>query len=153
MFAVVLASGSLHATVLGLGTACDLAGTREVGDTEVESDREVRGQIAWRETEVCVAKRAATVSLDSPRVRAPGHDEEASAVFVRLVKATNAPHVSSARRCKLGVGEHVTINGEGAHVRVPSNEIDVVLQHVGVEPTQEGSGCITFLGNFVVDMD
>ena len=62
---VVLASGSFEATALGFGAAHDTAGTREVGDTEVEEDREVRGQIAWRETEVCGVKRAATVCLDS----------------------------------------------------------------------------------------
>ena len=27
--------------------------------------------------------------------------------------------------------------------------LDMVLQHVGVEPTQEGSRCPTFRGNFV----
>ena len=82
---------------------------------------------------------------------APGHDEEASAVFVRLVEATSAPQASIARGRKLP--DHVTHNGEGAHVKVPSNEINMVLQHVGVESTPEGSRCVTFLGNFVVDMD
>ena len=36
--------------------------------------------------------------------------------------------------------------GDGAHVEVPFNESCMVLQLVGVEPTQEGSRCLTFLG-------
>ena len=74
-----------------MGAAHHSAGAREVSDTEVEEDREVRGQIAWREPEVCFVERAASVLVDSPRVRAAGHDEEAGAVFVRLVEASNAP--------------------------------------------------------------
>ena len=37
-FAFLLACGSLTATELSLGAACDTAGAREVGDTEVEKD-------------------------------------------------------------------------------------------------------------------
>ena len=114
---------------------------------------EVRGQIAWREPEVRVVERVASMLVYSPRLRAPKHGEEVSAVLVRLVEATNVPQVSTAKGRKLRVREHVTDSGEGAEVEVPSNEINMVLQHVGVEPTQKGSRCITFLGDFVVDMD
>ena len=38
-------------------------------------------------------------------------------------------------------------------LKFPSDEIDMVLQHVGVEPTQVRSRCLAFLGNFVVDVD
>ena len=58
--AVVLASSSFHATLLGLGTAHSAAGTREVGE-----DSEVRGQIAWREPEVCVVEHVASVLMHS----------------------------------------------------------------------------------------
>ena len=76
---------------------------------------------------------------------------EASALCVRLVEATNAPQMSIAKGCKLRVREHVTISSEGAHVEVPNTFFNTVLQHVGVEPTQKGSRCITFLGDSVVD--
>ena len=64
------------------GAACDAAGAREVGDTEVEKDSRVRGQIAWCEPEVFVVEHVATMFLNSPRARAPGHDDKAGAVFV-----------------------------------------------------------------------
>ena len=51
----------------------------------MKEDRKVRRQIAWRETEVGVVKRVATVCLVPPRVRALGHDEKAGAVFAGLV--------------------------------------------------------------------
>ena len=47
----------------------------------MEVDRDVRGQITWRETEVCVVELAASMLMERPRVRAPGHDEEAGAVL------------------------------------------------------------------------
>ena len=96
-FVVVLASGSLHATVLGLGAVRNAAGARKVRDAEVEEDREVRSQIAWREPEVCFVKSVASVLMDSPRLRAPGHDEEAGAVFVGHVEVSNAPQMSITR--------------------------------------------------------
>ena len=43
--------------------------------------------------------------LDSPHVRAPGHDEEASEVFARLLEATDDSQVRIGRRCKLLVRE------------------------------------------------
>ena len=55
-FAILLACGSLKSAVLGFGAACDTA-TRRWRKT-------VRRQIAWREPEVCVVKRVATVCLD-----------------------------------------------------------------------------------------
>ena len=64
-FAVVLASGSLHATVLGLGAARDAAGASEVSDVEVEENREVRGPITWREPNVYVVKLVASKLMDS----------------------------------------------------------------------------------------
>ena len=44
-----------------MGTACDTAGIREVGETKVEKDRKVRGQIAWREPEVFVVEHVSTI--------------------------------------------------------------------------------------------
>ena len=63
------------------------------------------------------------------------------------------PHRCALPGCQLQVREHVIDTGEVAYVGVPSNEINAVLQHVGVEPTQEGSRCITFLGDFVLDVN
>ena len=63
------------------------------------------------------------------------------------------PHRCALPGCKLRVREHVIDTGEVAYVGVPSNEINAVLQHAGVEPTQEGSRCITFLGDFVLDVN
>ena len=65
-----------------MGAACDTAGARKVGDTEVKEDRVVRGQIAWCEPEVFTVKPVATMFLKYPCVRAPEKDEEARAVFV-----------------------------------------------------------------------
>ena len=63
------------------------------------------------------------------------------------------PQLSIARRCKLWVREQITDSGEGAHVDVSTDEVNVVPHHVSMEAVQEGCGCITFLGDFVVDMD
>ena len=68
---------------MGLGAARQCAGAKEVSDLE-EEDREVRGPITWRDVE-----HVASVLMDSPW--ALGHDEEAGAVFVRLVEASIAP--------------------------------------------------------------
>ena len=54
-------------------------------------------------TEVGVVKLVAAVCLVPPRVRATGRDEAASAVFARLVEATNAPQESIARSRELRV--------------------------------------------------
>ena len=50
-------------------------------------------------------------------------------------------------------GTHVASCGEGAHVEVPSNEVNFVPHHVGMETTQKGCRCVTFLGDFVVDVN
>ena len=67
-FAFVLAGGSLEATALGLGAAHNWA--KELRDMEVEEDSEVRGQITWREPEVCVVELVASMLVDSPRGQA-----------------------------------------------------------------------------------
>ena len=50
------------------------------------------------------------------------------------------------------VCEHITNSGECTHVEVPPNEIDVVLSHVCVEPSEQSSGSVTFLGHNIVDV-
>ena len=40
-----------------------LLGQGEVSDVEVEEDREVRVQVAWREPEVCVVERVASILM------------------------------------------------------------------------------------------
>ena len=47
--AVVLASSSFFSMLLRLGTAHNVAGARDFGDTEVKEDRIDRSRIAWRE--------------------------------------------------------------------------------------------------------
>ena len=116
-----------------MGVAHDTAGAREIGDTEAEKDRRVRGQIDRREYEVCVIEHGASLFMDSPCVRAPRHDEEAGAVFVGLVEATSVPQVSIAKGCNFRVGEHVTDSGKSAHVEVDTDELKIV-------PRQHGGG-------------
>ena len=55
--------------------------------------------------------------------------------------------------CKLRVREHITNSGEDAHVGVTADEVNFVLHHVSMETTQKGCRCVTFLGNFVVDVE
>ena len=62
--------------------------------------------------------------------RALGHDEEPRAFTTCVVQAAEAPQERVARRRKLRVCEDVTDSGEGAHVEVTSDEVDVVLQGV-----------------------
>ena len=116
-----------------MGVAHDTAGAREIGNTEAEKDRRVRGQIDRRESEVCVIEHGASLFMDSPCVRAPRHDEEAGAVFVGLVEATSVPQVSIAKGCNFRVGEHVTDSGKSAHVEVDTDEVKIV-------PRQHGGG-------------
>ena len=47
----------------------------------------------------------------------------------------------------------VTNSGKGAHCEVATDEVDVVLHHVSSESLQKRGRCITFLGNFVVNVD
>ena len=90
---------------------CDVAGLEQCAwccDTNVTEDRHVRGQI-WREAKLVVVTRVATVFLDSPCVRALRRDEEASAVFVKLVKTTSAPQERIARSCDLSTNTSRTV--------------------------------------------
>ena len=114
---VVVGRGSLQATLLSLGTARDAVGAREVGDTRVkgseQSGHEVRNQ--GKRCHICGSH------VHQPSIRM---DEKACAVFARVVQAT--------RSHELRVRKYITHRGEGAHVEVTTDEVNVVLHHKGV---------------------
>ena len=68
--AVVLASSTFHATLLGLITAHNADGARKIGDAKVKKDREVRSLVTGCKTKVGVVKLVAAVCMDPPCVRA-----------------------------------------------------------------------------------
>ena len=44
-FALVLANSPFHATLLGVGAACDAVGGRKVGDTEMKENKEMNSLV------------------------------------------------------------------------------------------------------------
>ena len=57
------------------------------------------------------------------------------------------------RRRKLRVCELVTDSGEGGHVEVAPNEVNVVLHHVSVKASKKRGRDIALFGHNVVDMN
>ena len=51
------------------------------------------------------------------------------------------------------VREGVTNRGQGAHVEVTPDEVNVVLYHVSIKTLQERGGNVAHLGHLVVNVD
>ena len=59
----------------------------------------------------------------------------------------------SPHRSELPGASSVNANrGEGTHVEVTTNEVDVVLPYFSMKALKELSGCITFLSNDIVNV-
>ena len=48
--------------------------------------------------------------------------------------------------------QHVANRGEGTHVEVTTNKVDVVVPHISMKALEELSGCITFISHDIVDV-
>ena len=105
------------------------------------------------ERQIHVVEFVAAVSIHIQFIRALGHDENASALVVRVFQGTKSLQERVARSRKLWVCKHTTKSGKGTHVEVTSDEVDVVLQIVRIEAAEQVSGGITFLGHNIVDVD
>ena len=122
-FALVLSSSSVHAPLLGLSTACGAVGCQASWwcASEGKQESELFGYGARSQARRCRTCIVAAMSVDSPLIRALGHDEEHRAFTTCVVQAAEEdPQGRVARRRKLQVCEHVTVSGEGAHVDVAS---------------------------------
>ena len=93
------------------------------------------------------------MSVDSPFVRALGHDEGPRTFTTCVVQTAEAPQGRVARRRKLRVREHVTDSEESAHVEVTTDEVDVMLHHVGVERAEKRGRGVALFGHNIADMD
>ena len=152
-FALVLPCSSIHASLLGLSTARHAVGARQVEGAQVKVNGKVSSLVTRPEAELDVVELVAAMSIDSPLMRALGHDEEPRAFTTCVVQAAEAPEERVARSRKLQVCQHVDDGreGEGAHVEVATNEVDVVLDHVGVQASKKRGRGIALFGYNVVD--
>ena len=127
--------------------ARDPVGARDVGDTEVKENREVRSLVTRCETKIGVVEFVAAMCINPPFVRTLGHDEKAWTTPCKSRRGNQCPKEGITKSYELRVGEEVAHRGEGAHVEVPYNEINMVLHHISI------SGIVAFLGNFFVNVD
>ena len=134
-FALVLSSSSVHAALLGLGTARDAVRAKQVGGAQVKAKRKVSCLVTGPKAKLGVVELEAAKGVDSPFMRALGHDEEPSAFTTCVVQAAEAPQERVAGLRKLRVCEDVTDSGAGA--QVTSDEVDVLLHHVGVATSKK----------------
>ena len=109
--------------------------------------RKVGCQVARTEAHVGIVNLTGAAGVDPPGVRVPRRGDDARAFTTGLVQAAKAPQERVARRRKLWVWEHVTHSGEGAHVDVATDEV------VLTKALQERGRSVTFLGDFVVEME
>ena len=153
-FALVLTCSSIHAPFLALSTARDAVGTRQVGGAQVNVNRKVSSLVTRPEAKLGVAGLEAAMSIDSSILRALGHDDKPHKFTTCVVQAAEALEERVARSRKLQVCQHVDDGGEGAHVEVASDKVDVLLQHVGVQTSKKrGRGVRFFFGCNIVDMN
>ena len=54
---------------------------------------------------------------------------------------------------ELSIHEHVTDSGVGTLVKLPTDEVNIELYHVGMETAQQGCENIACFGNSVVQVD
>ena len=154
-FAFKPARRLLHAALLCLVAA------HEVGDTEMKESRKVRCQVARTEAQVGVVKFVAAEGVNPPCVRVARHDDEARTSTTGVVQAAKATQERVARSRELWIRKPVTDSGEGAHVEVATDEVDGLQDHVLTKALQERERererergrCVTFLGDFDVNMD
>ena len=96
-FALVLSSSSVHAALLGLSTACDAVGARQIGGAQVKVNRKVSCLVTGPEAKLGVVQLVAAMSVDSPFIRALRHDEEPRAFTTCVVQAAEAPTRASCQ--------------------------------------------------------
>ena len=118
-FALVLTRSSIHAPLLGLGTARDAVRASQVGGAQVKVNTKVNSLVTGSKSKLGVVVLVAAVSVESPFIRVLGHDEEPCPC---VVQAAEAPQERVARRRKLWFCEDVTDSGEGAHVEDVEDE-------------------------------